>query len=151
MFNKGYIKLLPILAAIAIFAGTVFAFALFSNVQGSLDSYTFPAINGNDAYTVPATAEVVGFTLRQGEEVAFHYHDAPSFVIVARGTLTEDDGCGHVVEWRAGSAFTEEPGHVHMVLNRGPGTVAVYFSDIYPADSSDAIFVDGPNCEAVSK
>jgi len=147
MLNNRSLKLLPVLAVITIFAGTIFAFALFSNVQGSLEFYTFPAINGHEAYIVPANAEMVGFTLKPGEEVPFHYHDAPSFVIVTRGTLTEDDGCGNVVEWRAGSAFTEEPGHVHKVSNPGPGSVSVYFSDIYPADSSDAIFVDGPACE----
>src|SRR5262245_31500448 len=148
MLNKKLAKLFPILTAFAIFAGTIFAFSLFSNTQGSLESYTFPAINGQDAYTVPATAEMIGFTLRQGEEIPFHYHDAPSFVIVTRGTLTEDDGCGNIVYRHAGSAFTEEPGHIHKVSNLGPGSVSVYFSDIYPADSSDAIFVDEPNCDS---
>ena len=132
-----------------LFAGTGVAFSLFSNIEGSLASYDFPAIPGRSAFTAPATAEMVGFTLRQGEGVPFHYHEAPSFVIVTKGTLTEDDGCGNIVTWGAGSAFTEEPGHIHQVYNEGPRVVSVYFSDIYPADSTDAIFVDGPQCDAV--
>jgi quercetin dioxygenase-like cupin family protein len=125
----------------------VLAFSLFFNVQGSLDSFTFPATVFSQPRTVPAKAEMIGFTFRPGEGVPFHYPEAPSFVIVTKGTLTEGDGCGNVVDHLAGSAFTEEPGHVHAVQNNGRAVVSVYFSDIYPADSTDAIFVDAPVCK----
>jgi quercetin dioxygenase-like cupin family protein len=147
MITKFFAKVFPAITIVLFVAGTVLAFSLFFNEQASLDSFTFPATVFSPQRTIPATAEMIGFTLRQGEGVPFHYHEAPSFVIVAKGTLTEDDGCGNVIDHLAGSAFTEEPGHVHAVQNNGPGAVLVYYSDIYPAGSSDAIFVDGPICE----
>jgi len=146
MFTKMFQKAIPAAITVLLIAGSVFAFSLFFNVQGSLASFDFPATPFNPPRTLPAKAEMIGFTLRPGEGVPFHYHEAPSFVIVTRGTLTEDDGCGNIQAWHAGSAFTEEPGHVHEVQNNGPGVVSVYFSDIYPADSEDAIFVDPPIC-----
>jgi quercetin dioxygenase-like cupin family protein len=147
MFKKPLLKSMLIGFAVLLIASTAYAFSLFFNVQGTIDSFTFPATVFSPERTLPAQAEMIGFTLKPGEVVPFHYHEAPSFVIVTKGTLTEDDGCGNIVEHRAGSAFTEEPGHVHEVRNEGPGAVFVYFSDIYPTGSTDAIFVDNPVCE----
>ena len=146
MFTKFFPKVIPAISIVVFVAGTVLAFSLFFNVQASLDSFTFPATVFSPQRTISAKAEMIGFTLKQGEGVPFHYHEDPSFVIVTKGTLTEDDGCGSVVDHLAGSAFTEEPGHVHAVQNNGRGAVVVYFADIYPADSEDAIFVDPPVC-----
>src|SRR5215472_3173587 len=55
-------------------------------------------------------------TLAHGELIAFHQHPGPVFVVIATGTLTEDDGCGNIESHPAGTAFQEVPGHVHMVI-----------------------------------
>jgi hypothetical protein len=70
--------------------------------------------------------------LAPGDLVAFHYHPGPVFVVVASGTLTEDDGCGNVETHAAGTAFQEVPGHVHMVVNQGTDTVQLYVTSIPP-------------------
>src|SRR5258708_13797944 len=107
MFKNTFRGLIPVGFALLLVASTAYAFSLFFNVQGSLDSYTFPATRFSPQRTLPAKAEMIGFTLKPGEGVPFHYHEAPSFVIVTKGALTEDDGCGNVNVWNAGSAFTE--------------------------------------------
>lgn len=126
--------------AVALMATVAPALSTILNVQGTIDSFAFPESTG------PANAEMVGLTLKPGDVIPWHYHQGPAYVIVARGTLTEDDGCGQVREFGAGSAFSEEPGHIHQVSNQGHGSVALYFTAVYPVGSEDAIFVDGPDC-----
>ncbi len=124
-------------------AGTALALSTILNVQGTIDSFTFPEF---PQFNGPANAEMVGLTLKPGDVIPWHYHQGPAYVIVSRGTLTEDDGCGQVRQFGAGSAFSEEPGHIHQVSNQGHGAVVFYFTAVYPAGSQDAIFVDGPDC-----
>ena len=124
-------------------AGTALALSAILNVQGTIESFTFPEF---PQFNGPANAEMVGLTLKVGDVIPWHYHQGPAYVIVSRGTLTEDDGCGHVRQFEAGTAFQEEPGHVHQVSNQSHGAVVLYFTSVYPAGSQDAIFVDGPDC-----
>jgi quercetin dioxygenase-like cupin family protein len=126
--------------AVALMATVAPALSTILNVQGTIDSFAFPESTG------PANAEMVGLTLKPGDVIPWHYHQGPAYVIVTRGTLTEDDGCGQVREFGAGSAFSEEPGHIHQVSNQGHGSVALYFTAVYPVGSEDAVFVDGPDC-----
>ena len=126
--------------AVALMATVVPALSTILNVQGTIDSFAFPESPG------PANVEMVGLTLKPGDVIPWHYHQGPAYVIVSRGTLTEDDGCGQVREFAAGSAFNEEPGHIHQVSNQGHGAVVLYFAAVYPVGSEDAIFVDGPDC-----
>ncbi len=138
---RNYLKKIIVAGfAVALMATVVPALSTILNVQGTIDSFDFPGGAG------PATTEMVGLTLKPGDVIPWHYHQGPTYVIVSRGTLTEDDGCGHVREFEGGSAFSEEPGHIHQVSNQGHGSVALYFVSVYPEGSEDAVFVDGPDC-----
>jgi quercetin dioxygenase-like cupin family protein len=138
MLRKNVKRLMLAGFVLVVTAGAAFALSVVLNVQGTIDF--FPQFNG------PANAEMVGLTLKPGDVIPWHYHQGPAYVIVSRGTLTEDDGCGQVRQFGPGSAFSEEPGHVHQVSNQGPGAVVFYFTAVFPAGSQDAIFVDGPDC-----
>ena len=143
MPRKYFSKLMLAGFVLVMVAGTALALSVILNVQGTIESFTFPEF---PQFNGPANAEMVGLTLKPGDVIPWHYHQGPAYVIVSRGTLTEDDGCGHVRQFGAGSAFSEEPGHIHQVSNQGPGAVVLYFAAIYPVNSQDAIFVDGPDC-----
>ena len=67
-------------------------------------------------------------------------------VVVATGTLTEDDGCGNIETHPAGTAFQEVPGHVHQVINNGTDTVQVYATSIPPHGQPGAIPAT-PDCK----
>ncbi len=143
MCGKNFKKLFLAGVALVLVAGSALGLSVILNVQGTIDSFSFPEfpeLNG------PATAEMVGLTLKPGDVIPWHYHQGPAYVIVSRGTLTEDDGCGQVRQFAAGTAFSEEPGHIHQVSNQGHRAVVIYFATVFPVDSQDAIFVDGPDC-----
>lgn len=143
MRRKYFRKLMLAGFVVVLVAGTALALSTILNVQGTIDSFTFPEF---PQFNGPANAEMVGLTLKPGDVIPWHYHQGPAYVIVSRGTLTEDDGCGQVRQFGAGSAFNEEPGHIHQVSNQSRGAVVLYFAAVYPVDSQDAIFVDGPDC-----
>jgi quercetin dioxygenase-like cupin family protein len=84
--------------------------------------------------------------LAPGDLVAFHYHPGPVFVVVATGTLTEDDGCGNIETHSPGTAFQEVPGHIHMVINKGTDTVQLYSTSIPPHGQPGAIPAT-PDCK----
>ena len=91
--------------------------------------------------------------LNPGESVGWHYHPGTGLRVVLSGTLTEDAGCGApLVAHTAGSAFQEDPGHVHRIFNLGNEPVMVQRTDILPACyvNQGTIFVDGPDCEGNS-
>ena len=126
------------LVVVTIMAGTALAFSNIIFQLGTVASYDFGAYG--PGYPVPGTVQVQGFRLNPGESVPWHFHKGLSYVILSRGTLTEE----HVVapnqcvseEFSAGSAFVEGPNQVHSVTNTGNGTAMVWWATIYPA--SDA-------------
>jgi len=89
---------------------------------------------------------VSNLILAPGNLVAFHEHPGPVFVVVATGTLTEDDGCGNIVAHLAGTAFQEVPGHVHQVINNGTDTVQLYAISIPPHGQPGSIPAT-PDCK----
>jgi quercetin dioxygenase-like cupin family protein len=92
-------------------------------------------------------------TLDPGESVGWHYHPGTGVRVVLSGTLTEDEGCNNpLVDHTAGSAFQEDPGHVHRIFNLGSVPVVVLRTDILPPCyvTQGTIFVSGPNCEGNS-
>jgi quercetin dioxygenase-like cupin family protein len=92
-------------------------------------------------------------TLNPGESVGWHYHPGTGLRVVLSGTLTEDEGCNNpLVDHPAGSAFQEDPGHVHRIFNLGSVPVVVLRTDILPPCyvNQGTIFVSGPNCEGNS-
>jgi hypothetical protein len=62
-------------------------------------------------------------------------------------------GCGNaLVAHTQGSAFEEQPGHVHRIFNLGSDPVVVLRTDILPPcyENQGTIFVSGPDCEGNS-
>jgi quercetin dioxygenase-like cupin family protein len=80
----------------------------------------------------PQDIVVQHVTFDPGEGSAFHYHPGHVLVVIASGTLTEDDGCGDLVTHVAGSAFQEAPGHIHRAVNTGTEPVQIWATYIIP-------------------
>jgi len=81
----------------------------------------------------PRDIYVQHLTFAPGDASAFHYHPGPVFAVITKGTLTEDDGCGGFVSHVAGTAFQEEPGHVHRAINAGTEPAEVWATYILPS------------------
>jgi quercetin dioxygenase-like cupin family protein len=107
-------------------------------VQGQIPFY--------EPFNGPANLETYVLTLDKGDSSGWHYHPGPAYVIVASGTLTEDEGCGRVTKYSAGSAFSETPGVIHNVINNDQQQVVLYVTQIYPPALPDFFAVDGPAC-----
>src|SRR5262245_60406143 len=120
-------------------AGTAWALANLELTLGTVAGYDFGAFG--PGYPVPGTIQIHAFTLRPGDTVPWHFHKAASYVILARGTVTEQ----HVVgpnacaseDVPAGSAFVEPPGLVHSVTNTGQDSAVIWWATIFP--QSDGI------------
>jgi len=94
---------------------------------------------------VPGTVVVEGFTMSPGETVGWHYHKGLSYIIVLRGSVTEQELVGpdrcQTHQDTAGRAFLETPGHVHNVTNNGPDTAVIWWATVFP--KSDGLEADG--------
>ena len=91
-------------------------------------------------------SEMYELTLSSGNDTGFHTHPGPVTVIVAKGILTEDDGCGTITQHAAGSAFEEPTGAVHDVRNQGAEAVKLYVFQIVPLNTPDFTPVSPPVC-----
>ena len=139
-----------VLVVVTIMAGTALAVSNIIFKLGTVASYDFGAYG--PGYPVPGTIQIQGFRMDPGETVPWHYHKGLSYVILSRGTLTEE----HVVgpnqcaseELSAGSAFVECPNQVHSVTNTGKGIAVVWWATIYPAsDAPGGIYpANDPKC-----
>jgi quercetin dioxygenase-like cupin family protein len=93
-------------------------------------------------------------TFAPGEAFPWHFHPGPLWGVIVSGTLTEDEGCGSMLNvYPAGSAFAETPGRVHRVFNNGTVPVVINFTSIAApcyANYNITIFVNGPHCEGAS-
>jgi len=133
--------------------GTAFGFSDVSFTAGTVSSYDFGAFG--PGYPVPGTVVIEGFTMKPGDSVGWHYHKGTSYVIVLRGTVTEQDldGPDQCVTRQDthNSAFVESPGHVHNVTNNGPGAAIIWWATIFPesdgVQADGTYFVDPPNCD----
>jgi hypothetical protein len=122
-----------------ILAGTAMALSNFSLTLGTVASYDFGGYG--PGYPVPGTIQIHAFRMNPGDAVPWHYHKGVSYVILARGTLTEQhvtgpDQCASE-EVTAGSAFVESPGQVHSVTNTGHEVAVIWWATIFP--KSDGI------------
>jgi len=79
-----------------------------------------------------------------GATTGWHIHPGPVVVVVKTGELTEihSDGCSTV--HGTGSAFFENPGEVHNVVNQTTGVTEVYATFLSPAGSQPLIPVADP-------
>jgi quercetin dioxygenase-like cupin family protein len=79
-----------------------------------------------------------------GESIPWHFHKATSYVVLARGTLTEQhvagpNQCG-VEEFAAGAAFVEPPGALHTVTNTGNDAALIWWATVFPQSDGVARF-----------
>ena len=78
------------------------------------------------------------------ESIPWHFHKATSYVVLARGTLTEQHVSGpnqcDSEEVAAGSAFIEPAGAVHTVTNTGRGSALIWWATVFPESDGVAPF-----------
>lgn len=130
------------LGLVTVLAGSALALTSIAFTIGTIASYDFAGFG--PGYPVPGTVQIQAFTMKPGDTVPWHYHKGASYVILERGTLTEQ----HVVEpgqcaseeVTAGSAFVEPPGLIHTVSNTGNGVAVVWWATVFPKSDGIAEF-----------
>lgn len=156
---SGKRKLAVALVAVLALVGTAVALATASFSIGTVVSYDFGGFG--PGYPIPATMQIESFTMNPGDTIPWHYHKATSYVILKKGTLTEEhlvgpDQCASV-QLKAGSAFIENAGEVHTVSNTGKDVAVIWWSTVFPQQdgitqftpdfkSGGVYVVDAPNC-----
>ncbi|HET9308627.1 MAG TPA: cupin domain-containing protein [Candidatus Sulfotelmatobacter sp.] len=150
MSRKGKISIGVALGLVTILTGTALAISNVLFKVGTVASYDFGAYG--PGYPVPGSVQIQGFHMQPGESVSWHYHKGVSYVILARGTLTEQhltgpDQCASETV-TSGDAFVESPGLVHSVTNSGNTDAVVWWATIYPkSDGPGGIYpATAPNC-----
>jgi mannose-6-phosphate isomerase-like protein (cupin superfamily) len=133
---------------VTVLAGTAWALANINLTLGTVASYDFGSFG--PGYSVPATIQIHAFTMNPGDTIPWHYHKGASYVILARGSLTEQhlvgpDQCGSE-DVTAGNAFVEPPGLVHTVTNTGRGVAVIWWATIFP--ESDGVVRFSPEFRA---
>jgi quercetin dioxygenase-like cupin family protein len=119
-------------------------FTAHASIDTLIAQGTIPFVERFDG---PADTYIFKSVLAPGEIYPWHYHTGPATVIITRGVLVEESGCGELHEYPAGTAFTEDPGVVHQVRNQSETEEAeIYFTLIVPSGAQTDIFVDGPVC-----
>src|ERR1043166_7430561 len=119
---------------VTVLVGTALALSDISITLGTVAHYDFGAFG--PGYPVPGTIQIQAFTMKPGDTVPWHYHKGVSYVILSRGTLTEQhvvapDQCASE-ELLAGNAFVEPPGQVHSVTNTGNEAAVIWWATIFP-------------------
>jgi len=148
-----------VIALTTVLVGTAFALADISFTTGTTANYDFGGFG--PGYPVPGTVQIQAFTMMPGETVPWHFHKATSYVVLARGTLTEqhvhDSNQCESEEFSAGTAFVEPPGAVHTVTNTGRDAAVIWWATVFPKSdgvaritpsfkSGGAYPVDAPSC-----
>ena len=154
-------KAKAITAVAAISLATILATTAFalSNISLTLGSTEYDFGDGNP---ISATVQIHEFNMKPGDTIPWHFHKAPSYVILKRGTLTEthydpQTGQCHSEQVTAGNAFVEPPGLVHTVTNTGNGDAIILWSTVFPKSDGVVEFtpsfkvggvylVSQPNC-----
>ena len=117
MSRKRKISVSIVIALVTVLTGTALALSSLSFNIGTVASYDFGGYG--PGFPIPATIQIQAFTLNPGETIPWHFHKGVSYVILSRGTLTEQHLVGPAQcaseEVTAGSAFVEAPGQVHSV------------------------------------
>ena len=79
-----------------------------------------------------------------GASVGWHIHPGPVVVVIKSGKLTEIHSNGCTTVHNAGSAFFEQPGEVHNVVNQTNDVTDIYATFLSPAGSQPLIPVADP-------
>jgi Cupin domain len=153
-------KILVGMVLVTLLVGTALALSNISLRLGTVASYDFGGYG--PGYPVPGTIQIHAFTMNPGDAVPWHYHKGVSYVILVRGTLTEQHAAGPEQcaseEVTAGSAFVESPGMVHNVVNTGNDVAVIWWATIFPKSDGIVHFskefkaggvylVNAPTCE----
>jgi hypothetical protein len=85
--RKALVFSLLAIGLVVLVARTALALSNVSLKLGTIASYDFGGYG--PGYPVPGTIQIHAFTMNPGDTVPWHYHKGVSYVIVARGTLTE--------------------------------------------------------------
>jgi len=149
-----------VIALMTVLTGTALALSSISFSTGTVASYDFGGFG--PGFPVPATIQIQKFTLKPGDTIPWHFHKGVSYVILSRGTLTEQHLVGPAQceseELTAGSAFVESPGHVHNVTNTGREDAVISWTTVFPKSdgivrfnpefkSGGIYLVTAPNCK----
>jgi quercetin dioxygenase-like cupin family protein len=160
MTQKRKISTGIVIALMTVLTGTALALSSNSFSTATVASYDFGGFG--PGFSVPATIQIQKFTLRPGETIPWHFHKGVSYVILSRGTLTEQHLVGPAQceseELTAGSAFVESPGQVHSVTNTGSDDAVISWTTIFPKSdgivqfnyefkSGGIYLVTAPNCK----
>lgn len=148
--RKGKISVGMVISLVTILVGTALALSNISLKLGTVAAYDFGAYG--PGYPVPGTIQIQGFKMNPGDTVPWHYHKGVSYVILSRGTLTEEhlvgpDECTSE-ELTAGSGFAEPPALVHRVTNTGKDVAVIWWATIFPeSDGPGGVYpANTPNC-----
>ena len=146
--RKATVAAVVAIVLVTTLAGTAWALANINLTLGTVASYDFGGFG--PGHPVPATIQIHAFIMNPGDAIPWHYHKGVSYVILARGTLTEQHvaGPGQCAseELTAGSAFVEGPGQVHSVVNTGRDSALIWWATVFP--ESDGIVQFAPQFRA---
>lgn len=139
MSRKQTIAAGVLISLVTLLVGAAFGLSNIALKLGTVASYDFGGYG--PGYPIPGTIQIHAFKMNPGDTVPWHYHKGVSYVILARGTLTEQhiigpNQCGSE-EVTAGNAFVETPGLVHSVTNTGSDVAVIWWATIFP--KSDGI------------
>lgn len=98
-------------------------------------------------YSGPAVVFMSEWTMRPGDVSPWHYHDGLVYVVIEKGTVIGDDGCGRTETYHAGDGWIELPHQVHRVINKGPGELVGYWVTMYPAKARPMEAAAAPTCK----
>jgi quercetin dioxygenase-like cupin family protein len=129
---------LLVLTAVIVCAAAAHALSFAFFVQGTLSDY--------GPFRETVNVEMYEITLSQGNVTGWHTHPGPAYVVVSKGAIVEDHGCGATVEHAAGSAFYEDTGEVHNVANLRGEAAKLYVMQIVPLNTPDLTEVPPPVC-----
>ena len=159
MSRKRKIAAGVLISLVTLLVGAAFGLSNIALKLGTVASYDFGGYG--PGYPVPGTIQIHAFKMNPGDTVPWHYHKGVSYVILTRGTLTEQhivgpNQCGSE-EVTAGNAFVETPGLVHSVTNTGSDVAVIWWATIFPKSDGIVHFthdfkaggvypVNAPNC-----
>jgi Cupin domain len=140
--RKAMVSAVVAIVLVTALAGTAWALSNINLKLGTVASYDFGGFG--PGYPVPGTIQIHTFTMNPGDALPWHYHKGVSYVILSRGTLTEQhlvgpDQC-ESEELSAGSAFVEPAGLIHSVTNTGNDAAVIWWATVFPQSDGIAQF-----------
>lgn len=158
--RKAKMSVAVAISVVTMLAGTALALSNISLKLGTVASYDFGGYG--PGYPVAGTIQIHAFKMNPGDSIPWHYHKGVSYVILARGTVTEQHLSGpnqcSSEEVAEATAFVESPGQVHTVTNTGSNVAVIWWATIFPKSDGVVQFsrefkaggvypVNAPNCQ----